>query len=109
MQHDYFSSFNRSDHCFLASSLPLPSSLLKLPNDGSARGIVRTLLQFDNIRAFFFRALSLTEALVLLLNKPFECLVRWAQDACGHGVEDCCGSLPIVNALLHPLIVFVLS
>ena len=30
-QHDYFSSFNQSDHYFLASSLPLPSSLLKLP------------------------------------------------------------------------------
>ena len=24
VQHDYFSSFNQSDHCFLASSLPLP-------------------------------------------------------------------------------------
>ena len=32
VQHDYFSSFNQSDYCFLASSLPLPSSLLKLPN-----------------------------------------------------------------------------
>ena len=32
VQHDYFSSFNQSDHCFLASSLPLPSSLRKLPN-----------------------------------------------------------------------------
>ena len=32
VQHDYFSSFNQSDHCFLASSLPLVSSLLKLPN-----------------------------------------------------------------------------
>ena len=30
-QHDYFSSFNQSDHCFLAWSLPLPSSLFKLP------------------------------------------------------------------------------
>ena len=33
MQHDYISSFNQSDHCFLASSLSLPSSLLKLPNE----------------------------------------------------------------------------
>ena len=32
MKHDSFSSFNQSDHCFLASWLPLPSSLLKLPN-----------------------------------------------------------------------------
>ena len=31
VQHDYFSSFNQSDHCFLVLSLPLPSSLLKLP------------------------------------------------------------------------------
>ena len=30
--HDYFSSFNQSDHCFVASLLLLPSSLLKLPN-----------------------------------------------------------------------------
>ena len=29
VQHDYFSSFNQSDHCFLASSSPLTSSLLK--------------------------------------------------------------------------------
>ena len=32
VQHDYFSLFNQSDHCFLASLLLLPSSLLKLPN-----------------------------------------------------------------------------
>ena len=31
MQHDYSSSFNQSYHCFLASSLRLPSSLIKLP------------------------------------------------------------------------------
>ena len=32
VQHEYWSSFNQSDHCFLGSSLPLPlpSSLLKL-------------------------------------------------------------------------------
>ena len=30
-QHDYCSSFNQSDHCFLVSLLPMPSSLLKLP------------------------------------------------------------------------------
>ena len=32
VHHDYFSSFNQSDHCFLALSLPLllPSSLLKV-------------------------------------------------------------------------------
>ena len=31
VQHDYFSSLNQSDHCFLVLSLPLPSSLRKLP------------------------------------------------------------------------------
>ena len=31
VQGDYFSLFNQSDHCFLASSLRLPLSLLKLP------------------------------------------------------------------------------
>ena len=31
VQRDYFCLFNQSDHCFLASSLPLPLSLLKLP------------------------------------------------------------------------------
>ena len=30
VQHDFYYSFNQSDQCFLASSLPLPSSLLKL-------------------------------------------------------------------------------
>ena len=30
VQHHYFSSFNQSDHCFLVSSLPLLSFLLKL-------------------------------------------------------------------------------
>ena len=31
VQHNYFSPFNQSDHCFLASLLPLPSSLHKGP------------------------------------------------------------------------------
>ena len=34
VQHDYFCPFNQSDHCFLASSLPLPSYLLKLATKG---------------------------------------------------------------------------
>ena len=33
VQHDYFASFNQSDHCFLGSSVSLPSPLLKLSND----------------------------------------------------------------------------
>ena len=33
VQHDYISSFNQSDHCFLALSLPLPTSLLKPSNE----------------------------------------------------------------------------
>ena len=32
VQHDYFSSFNQSNHWFVALSLTLPSSNLKLPN-----------------------------------------------------------------------------
>ena len=35
VQHDYFSSLNQSDHCFLVSSLALPSSLRKLPSNAS--------------------------------------------------------------------------
>ena len=40
VQHDYFSSFNQS-HCFLASSLSLPSSSLKLANTQRRRGILK--------------------------------------------------------------------
>ena len=41
VQHEYFSSLNQSNHCFLASSLPLPSSLRKLPiNDKGASHII---------------------------------------------------------------------
>ena len=32
VQHDYFSSFNQSEHCFLALSLPFRSSLAKTPS-----------------------------------------------------------------------------
>ena len=32
VQHDYFSSFNQSEHCFLALSLPFPSSLAYTPS-----------------------------------------------------------------------------
>ena len=48
-QHDYFSSFNQSDHCFLVSSLPLPSSLRKLPkaiHDGNGNDNI-TNEEFD--------------------------------------------------------------
>ena len=44
MQHDQFSSFNQSDHCFLSSSLPLPSSLLKLP-----------VIRLTQVRSFWTR------------------------------------------------------
>ena len=43
VQHDYFSSFNQSEHCFLASSLPLPSSLLKPP-----KGLAPVVQTVDN-------------------------------------------------------------
>ena len=50
VQHDYFSSFNQSEHCFLASSLPLQ---LKLST------IYRTNVRFPKSRSsrknrFFF-------------------------------------------------------
>ena len=32
VQHDYFSSSTQSDHLFIALSLPMPSCLLKVPN-----------------------------------------------------------------------------
>ena len=37
MQRDYISSFNQSEHCFVGSSLPLPSSLIKLSMDSFRR------------------------------------------------------------------------
>ena len=44
VQHDYFASFNQSDHCFLGLSLSLPSTLLKLSNDeGDGNEDVTTL------------------------------------------------------------------
>ena len=44
IQGDYFSSFNQSNHCFLASSLPLPSSLLKRPNRVFSRDVTAVML-----------------------------------------------------------------
>ena len=44
VQHDYFSSFNQLDYCFLVLSLPLPSSLLKLPT--------YQLKRFSNVALF---------------------------------------------------------
>ena len=35
VQHDYSFSFNQSDHCFLALSLPLPSFLLSINQSGN--------------------------------------------------------------------------
>ena len=37
VQHDYFSSFKQSNHWFVALSWSLPSSFVKLPNDGICR------------------------------------------------------------------------
>ena len=45
VQHDYFSAFNQSDHCFLASSLPWHSSLLKLLIDKKGDGQGRSVLE----------------------------------------------------------------
>ena len=48
VQHDYFSSFNQSNHCFLALSLPLPPSLLKLSNWFTTENNV-----IDQLKVFF--------------------------------------------------------
>ena len=46
VQHDYFSLFNQSNHWFVALSLTVPSSNLKLPNiDLQAEG--KSQLQFN--------------------------------------------------------------
>ena len=37
VQHDYFSSNNQSNHCFVALWLPVPLSNLKLPSDSANR------------------------------------------------------------------------
>ena len=50
VQHDYFFSFNQSDHCFLASSLLLPSSVLKLLSETD-------LILLKPKREFLMRAL----------------------------------------------------
>ena len=41
LQHDYFSSFNQLNHWFVALPLTLPSSNLKLPNNGSTKEVYR--------------------------------------------------------------------
>ena len=56
VQHDYFSSVNQSDHCFLASSLPFPPSFPKLPKGLAKLGniVAKTFLRmqmFPNLAA----------------------------------------------------------
>jgi len=52
VQHDYFSSFSQSDHCFLVLSLPL--SLLKLPISTLHNRSNNRFIQFSEcIPAFF--------------------------------------------------------
>ena len=42
VQHDYFPSFNQSDHCFIVQSLPWPLSLLKLSNWQEKSSVLNT-------------------------------------------------------------------
>jgi len=59
--------------------LSRPLKQLLSDYDRSARGIVWTLRRCDNIQALLIvnvHTPSLTEAPVLLLNKPSECLVK---------------------------------
>ena len=53
VQHDYFSSFNQSNHWFVAFSLTLPSLNLKLPTAGCSR--YRENLKFGNFTLLFVR------------------------------------------------------
>ena len=64
VQHDYFSSFNQSDQCFLASSLQLTSSFLKLSNNWELqRGQRRRKRErhlSENVTSHFYNQSSLT-------------------------------------------------
>ena len=48
----FFSSFNRSDHCFLGLSLSLPSSLLQLSNMNFNASIASTEIVQFNLNTF---------------------------------------------------------
>ena len=55
VQHDYFSPFNQSNHWFVALSLTLPSSDLKLPNDKwSTRGSFSKVLAYLGCHNFLY-------------------------------------------------------
>ena len=76
MQHDYFHSFYQSDHGFLASSLPLPSSLLKLPIAVKDETLVRTssltlILRDHQIYKFTFnlKECSTLRGAVIIINQ----------------------------------------
>ena len=52
MQHDYFSSFNQSNHGFLALSLTLPSTNLRHCLHG--RGFICNRIGFDAVTPFVY-------------------------------------------------------
>lgn len=61
----WFYSFNQSYHCFLASSLSLPSYLLKLPIHSAWRGVsfaILLLWQFECYQLLWCTKLSLQKA-----------------------------------------------
>ena len=75
VQHDYFSSFNQSNHWFVALSLTLPSSDLKLPIKWPGRRQERHT--FANLIIFHFltfqsrsRPINNVKWLVLCLSPP---------------------------------------
>ena len=57
VQHDYFSSFNQSNHWFVALSLKLSSSDLKLPNETftAAGSRYRGNFKYENLASSFDR------------------------------------------------------
>ena len=86
VQYDYFSSFKKSGNCFLASSLPLPSFLLKLPLMAAMQsGFSKP---FDLLAE---RSYS-TEARVFCHMRPFRAV--WPHET---GLPSCSTGLENVN------------
>ena len=72
VQHDYISSFIQSDHCFLALSLPLLSSLIKLPNGSMYPTSILPPLPTSNTTS--------TVVLILLhFCQGYQCPISWQQ------------------------------
>ena len=65
VQHDYFSSFNQSNHWFVALSLTLPSSDLKLPRNF----LVASSVYVQNLWIWIYDVISYVNALFLVASE----------------------------------------